>query len=663
MVFDSLGLTLSSVLRSALEKREFANAGILSHMEFEELSWITDAIPPETDETSKVRAAQELSELWQNSASACKHEIRSSSARETERPILHAPKEMAASKDDGQLLHDPSKRRRLDKLLGKNVLEATRRDATATVETIGDSDNKKNSERNANIEEHSEFIWKLYLDLGTEGNLWSPLLQNDAHRKSLKAKKIAKWSNTNAIKEHVKFAKAWFSFCEKNSLNARLPDAIATEMFCCSYEENGPTQPKAAYNSLRWLQHNVGLNVNTDNEGLRRATDHPDDHEPKSEEPWPAEVWAEIEKGTNSKNVFISAICLFFSFLFITALRPIHLQRAILRMRSFLEFNIKRGKRTIRGRQQPIFIGAPMVGLTGVDLAKPLEAYMAKSGAGTEEKPFFLAEFHPENSNWSNATAFTNVPMKQNKARRLILKYLESIGMPRTTLACVSGIYGIRHVLPSIADRAHTPDHERDCIGDWKDGKGRSGMKMRDRYSYARAERHAEVREALLIIAKRAVDLPFRLVLKKSEATWEFIYEAWPKGHEGRFTSELTRDIIASKAAPASIDNSPQNSSCPDHSKEAASSSVASESSESEFSEANKKEEYNSEDLENLLPWVLPRTGGSLHSGSLETPPCGRLFVSQTHGFGLRAARDTMKPWCGICFKSLPPEARKWWSA
>jgi hypothetical protein len=102
--------------------------------------------------------------------------------------------------------------------------------------------------------------------------------------------------------------------------------------------------------------------------------------------------------------------------------------------------------------------------------------------------------------------------MGQNKARRLVLKYLESTGMPRTTLAGISGIYGVRHVLPSIADRAHTPDHERDCIGDWKDGKGKSGMKMRDRYSYARAERHSEVREALLIIVRTAVTTSFRLV-------------------------------------------------------------------------------------------------------------------------------------------------------
>ena len=59
--------------------------------------------------------------------------------------------------------------------------------------------------------------------------------------------------------------------------------------------------------------------------------------------------------------------------------------------------------------------------------------------------------------------------MCQTKARRLILKYLEATGVPKEVLARVSGIYGIRHVRPSISDRAHTPDHERSMVGDCRD--------------------------------------------------------------------------------------------------------------------------------------------------------------------------------------------------
>ena len=98
-------------------------------------------------------------------------------------------------------------------------------------------------------------------------------------------KKLARWGQVNAIKEHAKFAKAWFEFCDENKLDANVSDALAVETFCCSYEDKGPTVPKAAYNSLRWLESNLGLRVDTQLESLKRATDHPAGHEPKSEEP------------------------------------------------------------------------------------------------------------------------------------------------------------------------------------------------------------------------------------------------------------------------------------------------------------------------------------------------------------------------------------------
>ena len=195
--------------------------------------------------------------------------------------------------------------------------------------------------------------------------------------------------------------------------------------------------------------------------------------------------------GTQSKNIFIKGICPFFSFLFSTSLRPIHLQRATLKVRSFLEFKITRGKKVVRGRQQPIFIGAPLHGVTGINFQTNLEEYLRVSAAGTESNPFFLADILPENSGFDTAEGFAARPMCQAKARRLILKYLEATGVPKEVLARVSGIYGIRHVMPSTSDRAHTPDHERDMVGDWRDKQSRSTTPMRDKYSYARCVRHS----------------------------------------------------------------------------------------------------------------------------------------------------------------------------
>ena len=72
------------------------------------------------------------------------------------------------------------------------------------------------------------------------------------------------------------------SVCDRNGIDARLPNALAVETFYCSYHDIGPTVPKAAYNSLRWLESNIGLRVDTQLESPKRGTDHPEGHEPRT---------------------------------------------------------------------------------------------------------------------------------------------------------------------------------------------------------------------------------------------------------------------------------------------------------------------------------------------------------------------------------------------
>jgi hypothetical protein len=56
----------------------------------------------------------------------------------------------------------------------------------ATADTICDTENATKSSRRPNTDEAANYIWKLYIDLGTEGNQWSPLLKNDVHRNTIK---------------------------------------------------------------------------------------------------------------------------------------------------------------------------------------------------------------------------------------------------------------------------------------------------------------------------------------------------------------------------------------------------------------------------------------------------------------------------------------------
>jgi hypothetical protein len=154
MVFDSCGLPVSAALQAAIEFRNIPNIGVLKHVEFEELSWITDALPSGTDELTRVRVSQELSDLWQNADSAHRHELRESVRKES---IAIANSLLStASSSTGEAQHENSastaaKRQKLDRLLVKKSLQVNFRAASATVETAGDTDNARTAKMQAGV--------------------------------------------------------------------------------------------------------------------------------------------------------------------------------------------------------------------------------------------------------------------------------------------------------------------------------------------------------------------------------------------------------------------------------------------------------------------------------------------------------------------------------
>jgi hypothetical protein len=540
-----------------------------------------------------------------------------------------------------------AKRAKLAKMLGARPMSIEPREAvfqTAAAEIPA----SENSEfKNQALHSAALTMWAIFIELGEDGANWSDTLSSSRLRNIIKNTKVEKWKKLEAIREHVKYADAWKAFCTENSLNFKKPDCTAVELFTTSFLDKGPTMPKAAYNSMRWMETNIGLKAHTSSDMLRRATDPPEWHDSKREEPWEPLVWRRIEVGTQSKNIFIKAICLFFSFLFSTALRPVHLQRATLKITSFLELKIARGKRVVRGRQQPIFMGAPLHGVTGINFKDNLEQYLKVSAAGTESNAFFLADFLPENSGFDTAEGFAAKPMSQAKASKLVLKYLEATGIPREVLARVSGIYGIRHVMPSISDRAHTPDHERDMVGDWRDKQCRSTTPMRDRYSYARCLRHSELRESLLIIARRAFELSFDSLEDQTSWSWDHVYENWPSGGAGRFSSDVVLTTTVQDAVQIAAPKTGE---------------VEEEESSSNSSSSDSQEEIDGESAIEAIYWTLPKaTVAKLHACTEDTPACNRSFIIHSSGYGLVEALRTNREWCSACFASLPKGAKKWW--
>ena len=117
------------------------------------------------------------------------------------------------------------------------------------------------------------------------------------------------------------------------------------------------------------------------------------------------------------------------------------------------------------------------------------------------------------------------------------MRFLRARNIPTDILEMVSGNYGLRHVLATVADRVHAPDDARRMVGDWQDKAKKGDTAMPDRYSFARSERHAEAREDLILLTRKCC-MPY---LKQKGlqywTTWEELFDQWPKGAEGRYAS------------------------------------------------------------------------------------------------------------------------------
>ena len=136
----------------------------------------------------------------------------------------------------------------------------------------------------------------------------------------------------------------------------RTPDSVSVMRFLQSFHASGATVPKRHFDSLRWLEQNFGVLFGTDLSRVRRIADPPSSHAAVQATPYPPVVWMTIENGPKSKNEFLSALCTWAAIAIVSAQRPTHLQLSMVKIEDFIEAEVLKGKRVIKGRQ-PSFGG------------------------------------------------------------------------------------------------------------------------------------------------------------------------------------------------------------------------------------------------------------------------------------------------------------------
>ena len=199
------------------------------------------------------------------------------------------------------------------------------------------------------------------------------------------------------------------------------------------------------------------------------------------------------------------------------------------------------------------------------------------------------------------------------------------------------------------ADRCHASDEVRNLVGDWRGGDTKSSSRMADRYSFARCERHVEIRSELLTIAHKAIEKTL-FETKDENPDWETVFENWPRGVAGR--------LLCSSSFPAApmfeeLKDAETSSALKPGSETQSSSSSASDTSDAETHEENSF---------SFAPWHLASyKGGQLHVAHDEITLCERHLKNPDIGIGFEAAKATGATWSPRCFARLTDGQRNAW--
>ena len=324
------------------------------------------------------------------------------------------------------------------------VCQATVREMGAPVESAA---------KRARLDAALISIWTRLLELGIESSIWSPALQNDDFRECSRVTLFEEWSKVSNLPRIAKTLEEWIQWTVSHGqpLPWRASDSISVRCFLKIYTACGSTVPKTRLFELRWLERNIGLRACTELERVRAAVEPEIAKDPQQARPLNIADWEQMEKLLDSANPYVRGLLLFWILVILGVMRPRHLQRSAFNLDDAIIGRAFRGKKRVSGKAAALWWSAPDIGVTGIVIRRCLARHLCEARCGTDVRPFLLPDFAPSRADYSQAVAFTDVPMPLAKVRRLSMLALRSAGLPQEMLDTVDGFYSGRRLLPSCA--------------------------------------------------------------------------------------------------------------------------------------------------------------------------------------------------------------------
>ena len=507
-------------------------------------------------------------------------------------------------------------------------------------------------------------IWNILIQAGRHSALTADMSTLEPRLKAeFRSYLMAQWVDLppNSLTSYV----AAFRRLERYSPNQNpfVLSMVQMILYFKKLQEGRPTVALGQWRYLSWLESHLHINFHLQSKLVKDAISVRANHVETQVSPLRVSLWVLFEFLVPCSNILVRGIALFWLSVLHGVLRPAHLQRSniIALLNDSIEGRATLGKARIFGRRRPFFWRMPRIGVLGTDIGKAV--YEFHRSTGTAGHSFFLPNAAPTSAGLL-ASSWSSEPMSQSRIMGLTHAIMKSCGVPQEVAAQLKGFYAARRVLPTLAHRFKFPEGERNDVGGWA---GSKSLNTPQRYSEAKLDEQASVREELIGLASTAVRnlmvaVPSPSLADEVKFTLSQTWHHWPRrGHPVTPPStNSVRPWLSSMFPGVQLPGS-----IPPELKEPvddASSSSSSNSPSSKSSESSCKIEAPGSDIH----WQLSKgKNGCLHLcvGHPEDRmlACGRNLHDPEDGIGLVAALSTGHQWSPRCKHALLQEEQDWW--
>ena len=536
----------------------------------------------------------------------------------------------------------------------------------------------RSSHENALYMKALKNLWDIFTSFGTHAERSKEYmalpsrLQKEARQYFFEHHGEAALPTLTGIASAFRRWRQWVELDEQDSRKkmAFMPTEMHVTLWLHSLRARGPTVPRSAYNSLKWLQVNFGASFHVEVPSVKDAAKEPSLHEPVQATPLSVKVWLFLEAALTHRNPFVTWLAATWFLIINGVLRFIHVQRShIYKLTDVGIFgHCSLGKSKRGGRRRPFRWVAVRHTPHGTDLGAIFQSMVGSVPQDGDNPKWLLSDFGPSRVPLKEVNTVMGRAMSLGRFHSFSHQFWmhAPLSLENSEARCITS-YSARRNLPSLAQGARFTIDERIYVGGWLDAEAVALQKRAsqpDRYSEMKLEMSLNLKHELVITVGMAIKAFLERGSITHQTTWEEIMQFFPSRREAQ---QAMKEVIDPKE-PSCLNEVEKKGFVDDNGDITKPENSEKESLSEGRSKTNSSSSASSslaEDAEDI-PWLMSYSQnrrGYMHLQdiSADTPwtcMCGRKLKKPIAGVGLHTAKLEGAQWSPRCFERLTKEQK-----